>query len=87
MPPKGRQLVQLLGKLRAKYEAALQPLGRKIGGSGLRPNTITTLSLLVSLLAAYCYFLRTPILGGLGLLAAGFIDMLDGAVAGHGLGQ
>ncbi len=71
----------LLGKLRERYEAAMQPLGAAIGKSGVTPNTISTISLLISILAALAYSLRTPLLGAAGLLGAGFIDMLDGGVA------
>lgn len=71
----------MLGELRAKYEAAILPIGRRLGKLGARPNTITTLSLLVSFLAAVSYSLKSPLLGAVGLGAAGFIDMLDGAVA------
>lgn len=71
----------MLGKFRAKYEAAMKPVGRALGKSGLRPNSITTLSLLVSVLAAGAYVFESTILGALGLAVAGFIDMLDGAVA------
>jgi phosphatidylglycerophosphate synthase len=71
----------MLGKFRAKYEAAMQPIGIRLGKFGLRPNTITTLSLLVSFIAAAAYAVKLPILGAVGLLAASFVDMLDGAVA------
>ncbi len=71
----------MLGKFRAKYEAAMQPIGSRLGKFGVRPNTITTLSLLVSFLAAAAYAVKLPILGAVGLLAASFVDMLDGAVA------
>ncbi len=71
----------MLGKFRAKYEAAMQPIGSRLGKFGVRPNTITTLSLLVSFLAATAYAVKLPILGAVGLLAASFVDMLDGAVA------
>ena len=74
-------MVPLLGKFRAKYEAAMQPVGRKLGKSGLKPNTITTISLAVSFIAAYAYVLKLPIVGAVGLVAASLIDMLDGAVA------
>ena len=74
-------MVPLLGKFRAKYEAAMQPVGRKLGKSGLKPNTITTISLVVSFIAAYAYVLKLPISGAVGLAAASLIDMLDGAVA------
>lgn len=73
--------VKLLGKFRAKYEAAMQPVGRNLGRIGVSPNAISTLSLIVALLAAVAYASRGPVLGALGLLASGVIDMLDGAVA------
>jgi len=71
----------LLGKLRARYEAAMQPIGNQLGRLGARPNMITTLSLAVSLGAGIAYALMLPAFGALGLLASGFVDMLDGAVA------
>jgi CDP-diacylglycerol--glycerol-3-phosphate 3-phosphatidyltransferase/archaetidylinositol phosphate synthase len=74
-------MVPLLGKLRAKYETAMQPVGRKLGKYGVKPNTVTTISLIVSFLAAYAYALKSPVIGAVGLAAASLIDMLDGAVA------
>lgn len=71
----------MLGKLRAKYETAMQPVGRKLGKYGVKPNTVTTISLIVSFLAAYAYALKSPVIGAVGLAAASLIDMLDGAVA------
>jgi CDP-diacylglycerol--glycerol-3-phosphate 3-phosphatidyltransferase/archaetidylinositol phosphate synthase len=71
----------LLGALRAKYERAIEPIGKRLGKSGLRPNEITTLSLLVSFIAGAFYFFKSPVFGGVVLVAASFIDMLDGAVA------
>jgi phosphatidylglycerophosphate synthase len=77
----GHPLIDLLGRLREKYEAAMQPVGRGLGRLGATPNSITTLSVLVSFLAGYAYAVKLPLLGALGLLLSGFIDMLDGAVA------
>jgi len=59
----------------------MQPLGKRLGTLGLKPNAVTTTSLLVSCLAGAAYSLRLPLLGAVGLLGSGFIDMLDGAVA------
>ena len=73
--------VNLLGKFREKYEAAMQPVGRTLGKLGLSPNAISTLSLIAAILAAFAYASRAPVLGALGLLISGVIDMLDGAVA------
>ncbi|MGA2460548.1 MAG: CDP-alcohol phosphatidyltransferase family protein [Candidatus Bathyarchaeia archaeon] len=71
----------MLGKLRARYEAAMQPIGNQLGRLGARPNMITTLSLAVSIGAGIAYALMLPVFGAVGLLASGFVDMLDGAVA------
>jgi phosphatidylglycerophosphate synthase len=73
--------VKLLGRFRAKYEAAMQPIGRGLGRIGVKPNTISTLSLVVAVVSAIAYASRAPVLGAVGLLASGAIDMLDGAVA------
>jgi len=59
----------------------MQPVGVQLGALGLRPNVITSLSLMVSCLAAAAYSLKFPSIGALGLLGSGFLDMLDGAVA------
>jgi archaetidylinositol phosphate synthase len=59
----------------------MQPIGRTLGRIGLRPNDISTLSLLIAVLAAVAYALRSPILGAVGLLGSGAVDILDGAVA------
>lgn len=71
----------MLGRLREKYEATMEPIGRGLGSLGVTPNIITTFSLLLSGLAAVAYAMKSPLLGGLGLVASGIVDMLDGAVA------
>jgi phosphatidylglycerophosphate synthase len=59
----------------------MQPVGKVLGRMGLGPNTISTLSLVPAVLASVAYGFREPVLGAIGLLASGAIDMLDGAVA------
>jgi phosphatidylglycerophosphate synthase len=59
----------------------MQPIGRAIGKLGLSPNAISTLSLVVAVLAGMAYASRAPLLGASALLVSGVIDMLDGAVA------
>jgi phosphatidylglycerophosphate synthase len=59
----------------------MQPIGAGLGSLGLKPNTITTISLLISCVAGAAYSVRLPLMGAIGLLASGFVDMLDGAVA------
>ena len=75
------RLVKLLGKLRVKYEATMQPIGKSLGRSGLKPNQISTLSLVIAVLAAVAYASKAPVLGAVALLISGAVDMLDGAVA------
>ena len=59
----------------------MQPVGRYLGSSGLTPNALTTLSLVIAFGAGTAYAYRSPILGALGLFSSGVVDMLDGAVA------
>jgi phosphatidylglycerophosphate synthase len=59
----------------------MQPIGRELGKIGVTPNAISTLSLLIAVLAAIAYASRAPVLGAVSLLVSGFVDMLDGAVA------
>lgn len=67
--------------MRAKYQAAMQPVGKALGRYGLTPNALTTISLVVAICAGTAYAFGFPILGALGLLSSGIVDMLDGAVA------
>ena len=57
------------------------PVGRRFGTLGVTPNSLTTLSVLISFVGGYSYAVRLPLLGALFLLVSGFTDMLDGAVA------
>lgn len=59
----------------------MRPIGRSLGASGIRPNIVTTISLLLAILAAFAYGMHFPILGGVGIVASGLVDMLDGAIA------
>ncbi len=71
----------MLGRLREEYQSFMMPFGKSLGRLGVTPNTITTFSFLLSCLAGAAYAMSSPLLGALGLLASGFVDMLDGAVA------
>ena len=76
-----KRLVKLLGKLRARYEAAMLPVGKSLGGIGLTPNEISTISLAIAAVAGVAYAAGRPVLGAAILLISGVTDMLDGAVA------
>ena len=71
----------MLGKMRATFQALIQPVGRTLGKIGLTPNMLTTISLIIALFAGVSYTFQSPILGAVGLLSSGIVDMLDGAVA------
>lgn len=59
----------------------MQPVGNRLGAFGVKPNAITTVSLLISCLAAVAYSFKLPVIGALGLVGSGVVDMLDGALA------
>jgi phosphatidylglycerophosphate synthase len=67
--------------MRAKYQALMRPVGKELGKSGITPNALTTISLVVAVGAGTAYALRFPVLGAVGLVVSGVVDMLDGAVA------
>jgi len=59
----------------------MQPIGRRVGGSGISPNVLTTLSLMFAAGAGALYASRLPLLGAAGIVISGVVDMFDGAVA------
>ncbi|NWF96785.1 MAG: CDP-alcohol phosphatidyltransferase family protein [Candidatus Thorarchaeota archaeon] len=71
----------MLGRFRERYQRAMMPVGRLLAKTGITPNGITTLTLLVALLAAYLFYLGELLLGLVTMLVTVFMDMLDGAVA------
>ncbi|MFQ5831785.1 MAG: CDP-alcohol phosphatidyltransferase family protein [Candidatus Thorarchaeota archaeon] len=71
----------MLGELRERYQKAMMPVGRILAKTGITPNMITGLTLLVAILTAYVFYLGDLLLGfGLMLLTV-VMDMFDGAVA------
>jgi len=71
----------LLGKIREKYESAMRPVGRTLAAMGFTPNMITTASLAISMSAGLAYAMGLPLVGAIGLIGSGVVDMFDGAVA------
>ena len=47
------------------------------------PNLLTVVGALVSLLAAAAFAAGWFVIGGVGILAGGFFDLVDGVVARH----
>ncbi|MGD9381913.1 MAG: CDP-alcohol phosphatidyltransferase family protein [Candidatus Thorarchaeota archaeon] len=71
----------MLGKLRERYQKVMMPVGRALAKTGITPNMITGLTLLVALVSAYFFFLGDLIVGFLLMLLTVVMDMFDGAVA------
>lgn len=71
----------MLGRLRAKYEQAVAPVGRVLADAGLSPNTMTIASLFVAIASAYVYAMDMAPWGALLIVATGVFDMFDGAIA------
>ncbi len=71
--------------LRSRFPAAVDavtaPLGRGLGRTGVSPNTLTTLGLLLTAAAAVLVALQRFHLAALVLIAGGLMDVLDGSVA------
>ena len=63
--------------VRGYLEALVKPLAR----AGITPNTLTVMGLILSIAAAYLYYLREPRLAALVLLIGSLVDALDGTLA------
>jgi CDP-diacylglycerol--glycerol-3-phosphate 3-phosphatidyltransferase len=57
------------------------PVVRILSKSGITPNTLTFINLAVNLIAAYFIATGHFLLGGVLVLVAGLVDLLDGALA------
>src|SRR3989449_6652879 len=78
------RLVPLLNKLRATLDSAFLSTGRGFSKLGLTPTSWTFVGLLFALLSALAFGNRGSLwqpLAGLLVLASGFFDIVDGAVA------
>jgi CDP-diacylglycerol--glycerol-3-phosphate 3-phosphatidyltransferase/archaetidylinositol phosphate synthase len=71
----------MLGKLRERYQHAIAPIGAQLARVGLSPNSMTLLSLLISIVSAGAYIVERPLVGAVLILLMGVADMFDGAIA------
>lgn len=71
--------------LRARFptvvEAVTVPIGRGVGRTGISPNALTSLGLVLTAIAALLVAFDRWLLAGLALVLGGLMDVLDGAVA------
>lgn len=74
----------MLDRLRARLGKSLLSLGLALSKTGLSPTAWTLVGLLVSFAAGFAYWSAGyggELAGGLLVLASGFFDLVDGAVA------
>jgi CDP-diacylglycerol--glycerol-3-phosphate 3-phosphatidyltransferase len=71
----------VLGRYRGEVGRVAEPVARAMVGLRLRPNQLSCLGLVASVLAAVAFALDRRRTGALALLLAGALDILDGAVA------
>jgi CDP-diacylglycerol--glycerol-3-phosphate 3-phosphatidyltransferase/archaetidylinositol phosphate synthase len=71
----------MLGSLRERYQKAMMPVGKAIARTGITPNMITGLTVLVALVSAWFFAIGDLIVGFLVMILTVVMDMFDGAVA------
>ncbi len=71
----------MLGSLRERYQRVMMPVGKALARTGITPNMITGLTVLVALVSAWFFALGDLIVGLLFMILTVVMDMFDGAVA------
>ncbi|MHA1577896.1 MAG: CDP-alcohol phosphatidyltransferase family protein [Candidatus Thorarchaeota archaeon] len=71
----------MLGVLRERYQKVMKPIGSAIAKTGITPNMITGLTVIVAMISTV-FFVLGDLLTGLGfMILTVVLDMFDGAVA------
>lgn len=71
----------MLGSLRERYQRIMMPVGRVLAKTGITPNMITGLTVLVAMVSAWFFYLGDLLLGLVIMILTVVLDMFDGAVA------
>ncbi|MFX1559516.1 MAG: CDP-alcohol phosphatidyltransferase family protein [Promethearchaeota archaeon] len=71
----------MLGSLRERYQRAMMPVGKALARTGITPNMITGLTVLVALVSAWFFAMGDLLVGLLVMILTVVLDMFDGAVA------
>lgn len=71
----------LNSRIRGAWDQFARPVGGVVARTGLRPNVITVLGLLIQIVVAWLIVDGALVAAGLVAVAAGIADLLDGAVA------
>ena len=69
------------GRLRTRVAQGLAPIGQGLERAGISANTLTVIGLAFSVITAFLIAAGELRWAVLGLIASGFVDLLDGAVA------
>lgn len=62
-------------------DVVVRPIGRGLAATGVTPNQLTTLGIILTGVAGWVLILDEPVLAGWILVAGGLMDTFDGAVA------
>jgi CDP-diacylglycerol---glycerol-3-phosphate 3-phosphatidyltransferase len=73
--------VTLRSRSPRSIESIITPIGRALARTGVTPNALTTLGILLTAAAAVMVASGRPVVGGWLLVAGGLMDTFDGAVA------
>lgn len=71
----------MLGSLREQYQRVMMPIGRALARTGITPNMITGLTVLVALVSAWFFAMGDLLIGFVFMVLTVVMDMFDGAVA------
>ena len=72
----------MLGSLREQYQRVMMPIGRALARTGITPNMITGLTVLVALVSAWYFAMGDLLIGFVFMVLTVVMDMFDGAVVG-----
>ncbi|MBA2725974.1 MAG: CDP-alcohol phosphatidyltransferase family protein [Actinobacteria bacterium] len=67
--------------IRGRWDRIMRTIGRALGRTGVSPDTVTLLGVLIQVGAAWLILDGRLLLAGLVSIAAGISDVLDGAIA------
>jgi archaetidylinositol phosphate synthase len=70
-----------LSRLRDRASGLIRPVAEAVARTGITPNVLTAIGLVVGVIAALLFAMGQQLLAGVVLLIAGFFDVMDGAVA------
>ena len=71
----------MLSRIRDRARTWINPVAEVFARTGVSPNTLTLIGLVIGVIAAFLFARGEQFLAGITLLVAGFFDVIDGAVA------